>query len=718
MATFIDFAKPLADQLGLTDEGEEFKLIRRTTDGKGWVWKALEEDNETFTTIGAPTTAEDLFEGFQSFVETGNPTRFTGMEGIQGGAGRFLTDAGAAYAAAQAAGAAQGGGADAFGAFVQPPIDPTIDPATGEPWDRPDQPAMINGQPLPVGNGTVDQGASVPTNPDGSLIDTSKWTGDDWNDWQAGQDVQFTFDPFVEMGKAKEWALSQKMGMPITNPIAEGVPDDWLKLSRGIDPDGNFIIPRNVVAWWYMSAVQARNAEIIKQRDEVSEAEVNQREAYDLLSPNEKMSKIGQSLSNKIKETKAEITSLTQLQTQSQEAVNNSLSVFKGATQGKPFDLAALSTSYEQFSPEKIKAAAAGTPITTTGTGVTPTIGTEQMRDGVMQRFDGTTWKPVTTATEEPGGPLGTGVPGEIKIDPLTDEPVDVPDAPWMIDGERWDGTQEQAQKILDEQQLGTTVPPLGGGTAPPLTGGTDPLGAGADVEAYIAEMEGLNVPFEPEAIRQLGYQQQTPFTAWTRLGLQGALTPEGTPTTDLSTFAQGALQDYFGRTVEPGYAAALAQASQQRARHLEDPSVAAAPEFQTGFEQFARGAPGEFGVGRASPDQLRQQQQQLIETLQGKTRMTDPYREELLSYLGDIDDPTNIRLMGALGRPTLGQISPIYRAAAQKRMQSRLQNLMAMQPERSLVSFFGGEPKMKQSWLGAESPFAQYAQGANRTIQ
>ena len=97
---------------------------------------------------------------------------------------------------------------------------------------------------------------------------------------------------------------------------------------------------------------------------------------------------------------------------------------------------------------------------------------------------------------------------------------------------------------------------------------------------------------------------------------------------------------------------------------------------------------------------------------------MTDPYREELLSYLGDIDDPTNIRLMGALGRPTLGQISPIYRAAAQKRMQSRLQNLMAMQPERSLVSFFGGEPKMKQSWLGAESPFAQYAQGANRTIQ
>ena len=80
MATFIDFAKPLEGQINRIDEDEEFKLIRRTKDGKGGVWRELEED-ETFTTAGAPPSVDALFGAFEDFVErraiARNPTRFT-----------------------------------------------------------------------------------------------------------------------------------------------------------------------------------------------------------------------------------------------------------------------------------------------------------------------------------------------------------------------------------------------------------------------------------------------------------------------------------------------------------------------------------------------------------------------------------------------------------------------------------------------------------------
>ena len=229
-------------------------------------------------------------------------------------------------------------------------------------------------------------------------------------------------------------------------------------------------------------------------------------------------------------------------------------------------------------------------------------------------------------------------------------------------------------------------------GEQQPLLGGPGKQQTLADIEA---EMDAATDPFQTEEIRQLGYQQQTPFTAWTRLGLQGALTPDQTPTTDLSQFAQGAIQDYFGRTAEPEYAAALAAASRRKALGQD-------PGMQTGFEQFARGVPGQFGVGRVDPGRLGTDRDALIATLRDKTAMEDPYREELLSYLGDIEDPTNKRLLGALGRPTLGQVSPIYRAAARKRMEQRLQNLMAMKPEQTLLSFFAkGAPETRQDWMG-----------------
>ena len=97
--------------------------------------------------------------------------------------------------------------------------------------------------------------------------------------------------------------------------------------------------------------------------------------------------------------------------------------------------------------------------------------------------------------------------------------------------------------------------------------------------------------------------------------------------------------------------------------------------------------------MGGLSGEQLRAQQANLIATLQDRTRTTDPYREELLSYLGDIDDPTNKRLIGALAAPTLGQISPYFRTDARDRIAQQLTNAMLAQPERSLLSMFSNTP-------------------------
>jgi len=257
-------------------------------------------------------------------------------------------------------------------------------------------------------------------------------------------------------------------------------------------------------------------------------------------------------------------------------------------------------------------------------------------------------------------------------------------------------------------------------GEKPPVTGSVPmpgPLGSSAEQQrpAGPASAEGetweqlrdrLAAATTPMGLQQLQselYGLQSPFQQFTRLGATGEfLTDEAgnkIQTPQLSQFGQQGVQDYFNRFIEPRYALELAQASQQASGGL-------APQFQPGFEEFARGAPS---LGRLSGEQLRAQQADLLATLQDRTRTTDPYRQELLSYLGDLEDPTNKRLIGALAAPTLGQMSPYFRSDARDRIAQQLTYAMLAQPERSLLSLFGDTP-VSQGFQNYLSPAGQKA--------
>jgi len=229
---------------------------------------------------------------------------------------------------------------------------------------------------------------------------------------------------------------------------------------------------------------------------------------------------------------------------------------------------------------------------------------------------------------------------------------------------------------------------------------------ASAEGETFAERMARLSEATTPMGLQQLQselYGLQSPFQQFTRLGATGDFLTDaaGNPiqTPQLSQFGQQGVQDYFNRVIEPRYALELAQASQQALGGAD-------PRFQPGFEEFARGA---SGLGRLSGEQLRAQQADLLSTLQDRTRTTDPYRQELLSYLGNLEDPTNRRLIGALAAPTLGQMSPYFRASARDRIAQQLQNAMLAQPERSLLSLFADTP-VSQGFQDYLSPAGQKA--------
>ena len=84
---------------------------------------------------------------------------------------------------------------------------------------------------------------------------------------------------------------------------------------------------------------------------------------------------------------------------------------------------------------------------------------------------------------------------------------------------------------------------------------------------------------------------------------------------------------------------------------------------------------------------------QNVISTIQD-TNSTDPYRQALLGYLGDIEGTAglqNSRFMNILNSPTLSQIPPLCRQAAAQRMTQSLQNRMIQEPQRNLLSFYTG---------------------------
>ena len=177
--------------------------------------------------------------------------------------------------------------------------------------------------------------------------------------------------------------------------------------------------------------------------------------------------------------------------------------------------------------------------------------------------------------------------------DPLTDVPTDVTEA-----------QKAEAAAVAEQQR--------------------QPGPASAEGETWEQLRDRLAAATTPMGLEQLRgelYGLQSPFSQFTRLGLTGDfLTDEAgnkIQTPQLSQFGQQGVQDYFNRFIEPRYALELAQASQQALGGL-------APQFQPGFEEFARGAPS---LGRLSGEQLRAQQADLLATLQDRTRTTDPYR-------------------------------------------------------------------------------------------
>jgi hypothetical protein len=198
-----------------------------------------------------------------------------------------------------------------------------------------------------------------------------------------------------------------------------------------------------------------------------------------------------------------------------------------------------------------------------------------------------------------------------------------------------------------------------------------------------------------------MAFEEQSPWTTFARLGLQGALgqdpvTGQRISTESLSPLAQAGLANYFNQQLEPGYALSLAQAA------MAEPGAAPTDGLRTqegqpypSFEQFAL---GQLQGGRTiSPEQFGSMQTDLISALQDTGNVTDPYRQALMGYLeggGDITGTgaaENTRLLRALNAPTLSRISPIYRKAAADRMAIALKNRMVQQPERQFMSFYTG---------------------------
>jgi hypothetical protein len=211
-----------------------------------------------------------------------------------------------------------------------------------------------------------------------------------------------------------------------------------------------------------------------------------------------------------------------------------------------------------------------------------------------------------------------------------------------------------------------------------------------------------------PETLRQMSYEMQDPFTAFSRMGLTGELIggPEGqrVSTTDVSPLAQMALTNLFRTQLEPGYALALAQAAQTG----QTPGFAAEQAYPT-FESFARESMQD--PTRMTAEYLKARRGDVIDALMDDTAVTDPYRNALMGYFeatGGIEDPRNQRLLNVLNAPTLSAISPLYRGAARDRMADALRRQMLMQPERKLLSFYTGDRFATKDPSAASPGFAE----------
>jgi len=422
------------------------------------------------------------------------------------------------------------------------------------------------------------------------------------------------------------------------------VPANWLELIKVETVDAN------IKAFWYSTVVQNRSSEIQKEKKarELNIRNVEQLKANYLIQWNNR----DESYRDTPEFQAAHKAELKKFDDQIL-GLNNDVRVYDDLLAGLDKRITKSQTAYENAFLNK--------PFSLTSDEID---------------LDVNWWSPESVSkylendkifTTPPVGEKGGDV-----TDPLTDLPTDVTEA------------QKAAAAAVAEQQR-------------------QPGPASAEGETFEERMTRLAEATTPMGLQQLQselYGLQSPFQQFTRLGATGEFLTDaaGNPiqTPQLSQFGQQGVQDYFNRFIEPRYALELAQASQQASGGL-------APQFQPGFEEFARGAPS---LGRLSGEQLRAQQADLLATLQDRTRTTDPYRQELLSYLGDLEDPTNKRLIGALAAPTLGQMSPYFRSDARDRIAQQLTYAMLAQPERSLLSLFSGKP-IKEGFQDYLSPAA-----------
>ena len=239
----------------------------------------------------------------------------------------------------------------------------------------------------------------------------------------------------------------------------------------------------------------------------------------------------------------------------------------------------------------------------------------------------------------------------------------------------------------------------------------------GADPAALTLEQVLANAPlagsatggfdefsgFTPEQRRQMALDLQYPSEVFTRMGLGGELA-KGVSTQDLAPLVRMGLENWRRQQLTPGYAMELARQSQAFPTPAEgvqfDPTQLAQPVVS--FEDFTRQRLGGFetegqGLGGQAMTGRDWDVPSFIETLQDRNRVSDPYRQQLMAFLGGqanlegSQGLANQELMNILNSQTLSRISPLYRQAAGQQMTGALAQRMTMQPERNLLDFYTG---------------------------
>ena len=502
-------------------------------------------------------------------------------------------------------------------------------------------------------------------------------------------------------GKAEEESSQQSIEFAkgYKGKFIEGttVPIGWNQISQMKKPNGEPVIPPLLQAYWHENAIESYVGAAERGLNRVNQ-QIKEQEAFyeDLLKP---PGGVGGALGLG-KRSAEELKQINDSHNARMEALNNqkkayqsvaqnagkqyskSYDMWKNAYVNKTFTLPnsqAWQSTINSIGPGGLENARKGITIPsqvsasdfsidkTTKSGMPGPAGAITTPDGAVTTPDGTVITPPDPTTGF--SPINPQFPGSVS----EKGPLIISESAKAAGDFNKRNAAQQRIDALREGQSGALPP----GAA---TQGTGFAGTGATVPGTAMTYDNL---------RNMLYGMQDPYSQYSRLGLGGQLVTDaqGQPlaTTGLSQFGQQGVQDYFNRVVQPRYALSLGQAAAQR-------EAGQAPEFKIGFEQFAQGSPG---LGRLTPEQLTAQRDALISTLQDQSleRAQDPYRQELLGYLGNLEDPGNQRLIGALAAPTLGQLSPYFRQAAAQRIGQQLQNAMALQPERSLLSLFGGTP-------------------------